>query len=307
MAARFAIPLCKRNLTASIVAACLWTQERSPDAFASLPPAAQDQSPDPAEQCRTLSAEFNRVASAWRQAATDAQRQELFARIEGVPLKMLELARRHPQDPVALDALTQVITQEYWFTAYTAHPGWGKDSPQAAAIAILLRDHLTSDKLGDACKRVQYGFRQECEDFLRTVMEKSPHREIRGMTCLRLAEFLATRIEKLDLLKGQPDMASRYEMIFGKEYMGKLQSMDRAKAMREAEEMYVQAGEKFGDVKNPDGGTVGERVKAVLYEMRHLAIGKEAPDITGTDQDGQAFKLSDYRGKVVLVYFWSEY
>ena len=32
-------------------------------------------------------------------------------------------------------------------------------------------------------------------------------------------------------------------------------------------------------------------------------IGKIAPDITGKDLDGVPFKLSDYRGKVVVVYF----
>jgi cytochrome oxidase Cu insertion factor (SCO1/SenC/PrrC family) len=31
---------------------------------------------------------------------------------------------------------------------------------------------------------------------------------------------------------------------------------------------------------------------------------KPAPDIVGTDQDGQEFKLSDYRGKVVMLDFW---
>jgi peroxiredoxin len=41
--------------------------------------------------------------------------------------------------------------------------------------------------------------------------------------------------------------------------------------------------------------------------MRHLAVGREAPDIEGADQDGKRFKLSDYRGKVVLLDFWSEY
>ena len=41
--------------------------------------------------------------------------------------------------------------------------------------------------------------------------------------------------------------------------------------------------------------------------MRHLAVGKEAADIEGKDQDGKQFKLSQYRGKVVLLYFWSEY
>ena len=44
-----------------------------------------------------------------------------------------------------------------------------------------------------------------------------------------------------------------------------------------------------------------------LHEIRYLSVGKEAQDIEGEDQDGQRFKLSDYRGKVVLLYFWSEF
>ena len=32
-----------------------------------------------------------------------------------------------------------------------------------------------------------------------------------------------------------------------------------------------------------------------------------ALEIEGDDQDGKPLKLSDYRGKVVLLYFWSEY
>ena len=35
------------------------------------------------------------------------------------------------------------------------------------------------------------------------------------------------------------------------------------------------------------------------------AIGSAADE--EVDQDGQQFKLSDYRGKVVLLYFWSEF
>jgi hypothetical protein len=32
-----------------------------------------------------------------------------------------------------------------------------------------------------------------------------------------------------------------------------------------------------------------------------------APEIEGTDQDGKSFKLSDYRGKVVLLDFWGNW
>ena len=42
-----------------------------------------------------------------------------------------------------------------------------------------------------------------------------------------------------------------------------------------------------------------------LFGLRHLCVGSEAPDIEGEDQDGQRFHLSDYRGKVVLLDFWS--
>jgi cytochrome oxidase Cu insertion factor (SCO1/SenC/PrrC family) len=35
--------------------------------------------------------------------------------------------------------------------------------------------------------------------------------------------------------------------------------------------------------------------------------GDMAPEITGTDQDGKQFKLSDYQGKVVLLEFWASW
>jgi hypothetical protein len=36
-----------------------------------------------------------------------------------------------------------------------------------------------------------------------------------------------------------------------------------------------------------------------------LDLGDLAPEIEGKDSDGQSFKLSDYRGKVVLLDFWA--
>ncbi|MBD2702369.1 thioredoxin-dependent thiol peroxidase [Spirosoma sp. BT702] len=35
-----------------------------------------------------------------------------------------------------------------------------------------------------------------------------------------------------------------------------------------------------------------------------LQIGNPAPDFTSTDQNGQSVKLSDYRGKKVVLYFY---
>ena len=38
-----------------------------------------------------------------------------------------------------------------------------------------------------------------------------------------------------------------------------------------------------------------------------LAIGKVAPEIEGKDVEGNKFKLSDYRGKVVVLDFWGDW
>jgi peroxiredoxin len=50
----------------------------------------------------------------------------------------------------------------------------------------------------------------------------------------------------------------------------------------------------------PIYGTLADRA---LFEMRELVVGKPAPDIDGEDAEGQRFKLSDYRGKVVVLTF----
>lgn len=38
-----------------------------------------------------------------------------------------------------------------------------------------------------------------------------------------------------------------------------------------------------------------------------LAVGKVAPEITGVDVNGKAMKLSDYKGKVVVLDFWGDW
>jgi hypothetical protein len=264
----------------------------------------QDKRITPAEEYRRLLKEFSLAANANWKATNDEERRQAAARVEPLPLQLLELAAKNPDEPWRLDALTQVITAEYWLDNYSSHPGWGKDSRQAEAIAILLRDYVRSDKLGETCKRVQFGFRKECETFLRMVLEKNSHRDVRGQACSSLAVFLNGRMNRLDLLRDQPVVNSRYERLYGRDYLDSLRRQDRAKAIAEVEAVFERAADKYGDVKLPYSGTVGDSAKVELFAIRHLAIGKEAPDIEGPDQNGVSFKLSDYRGKVVLLYLW---
>ena len=261
-----------------------------------------------AEQYQSILKEIQGASYGYFQATNDAERQAIVARVDNATTKCLELVEKNPRDPIALDALTQVVTDEYWLNTHTTHPGWGKESRQARAIALLLRDHVESDKLAETCKRVHFGFRAECETFLRTVLEKNPHREVQGTACLRLAQFLANRLERLDLLADQPDLAKRYDTLFGKDYMDALKRQDRARVIGEVEALYERTIAKYADVQVPQyDSTTGKQAEIELFEIRHLAVGKQAPDIEGEDQDGKQFKLSDYRGKVVLLYFWSEF
>ena len=268
---------------------------------------AKDQAPTPEEQYKALVKEFSQAANLSFKATTDEERAKPVAHAITLAPRLLELAEKHPNEAFVIDALVQVVNQELWLQANTRHPGRGNDRTEARALELLLRDHIRSDKLGEACRRVQYGFGKQCETFLRTVMKTSPHRDVQALACLRLAQFLDGRLKRLDLVKEQPDMAKRYEGLFGKDYLDGLLRQDRAKAVKEVEAVFELADAKYGDVKVPYGGTVAERVKTELYEIRFLSVGKTVPDIEGDDQDGKRFKLSDYRGKVVLLYFWQEY
>lgn len=55
------------------------------------------------------------------------------------------------------------------------------------------------------------------------------------------------------------------------------------------------------------GTTVAKLAKDELYIITHLVKGRIGPDLSGTDSAGRPLKLSDFKGKVVLLLFWSSY
>jgi len=50
--------------------------------------------------------------------------------------------------------------------------------------------------------------------------------------------------------------------------------------------------------------TLGQVAAGRLDEIRNLAVGKVGPDFEGVGVDGKPLKLSDYRGKVVVMVYW---
>jgi len=266
----------------------------------------QDTAPAPAEQYKALRKEYDGAASSGV-PLTDAQRLEFVGRSYkhrfAVAAKCLELAEKHPNDPVALDALILAV----WQVNGTPWPVEmvGEDTARPRAFEILQRDHVRSDKLGPLCQRIAYGYCREYEPFLRAVLAANPHESVRATACLSLGAFLNNRAQRVDLCRERPDLAGEFADLYGKEYLAALLGQDRAKATGVAEAVFRQAAEQYGQVELPGGKTVAEQADAELFAIRHLSVGHQAPDIEGEDQDGRRFKLSDYRGKVVMLDFWS--
>ena len=69
---------------------------------------------------------------------------------------------------------------------------------------------------------------------------------------------------------------------------------------------------EFGDVElvmagGRSRGTLGDLIGNELFAYNNLRVGKVAPEIKGEDVDGVEFKLTDYRGKVVVIDFWGDW
>ena len=144
---------------------------------------------------------------------------------------------------------------------------------------------MKADKLTQLCQRLGQSGDCGAEPLLRMLLEKDTRRDVQGVACLALAQSLKA------LADGFPESKAN----------------DADKMLKESEALFERVTTKYADVKAPRGGKIGEKAESNLYEVRHLSIGREAPEIAGEDADSKKFKLSDYRGKVVLLDFWGNW
>ncbi|MFM1872950.1 MAG: hypothetical protein RL398_2372 [Planctomycetota bacterium] len=106
------------------------------------------------------------------------------------------------------------------------------------------------------------------------------------------AEFLA----KIAAATGNAEIKAN--ALYWPAYMG-MRAKDVTDMQKAAFEEQVAEARKLAD-----GTLLADRIDAPKFIAERLQIGMEAPDIAGEDVDGVAFKLSDYRGKVVVLDFW---
>lgn len=71
--------------------------------------------------------------------------------------------------------------------------------------------------------------------------------------------------------------------------------------IQEIETVFNAIAEKYRNA--PDGKAFAQRINAAT----NIVIGKEAPDFTQNDPNDRPVKLSDFRGKYLLIDFWASW
>jgi hypothetical protein len=221
---------------------------------------------------------------------------ETFDR-EGTPFasKALALVKPHAQDPAAIEILT-------WILSYFP------SSPAAVQAAdLLIQHHLTNPKTLETASRLVSAPMPWAEKLHRALIAADLPREKKGRALFQLARCLKAKAAMPSQLKDLDASTARImELRFGKNYIAGLRSADTAKLEAEAIGVFKEVADKYGDEKYGPK-RLSEWAHSAIYEIQNLSIGKAAPEISGEDIDGGKLKLTDYRGKVILLDFWGHW
>jgi thiol-disulfide isomerase/thioredoxin len=227
-------------------------------------------------------ASVQQYATAKAGARTQADRKRAEAQKadpEALVQKFLQLARHHPESKVAIDALVEVL-----INCDPERVGPWASAVRRQAVQMLERDHLHKPELADVCVRFTQTPVPEAEQLLQAVARRHERREVRGLAGLALATSLAQTGRKV-----QPTNPVKAQEL-----------------LRRADEEFDRVAKEYGTVKY-GRSTLAEAARYQQQEARHLGIGCVAQDIEGADLDGKTFRLSDYRGKVVVLDFWADW
>ncbi len=158
------------------------------------------------------------------------------------------------------------------------------------------------------CQLLQLNRAKGAEVFLRHLFENSKHDEVQGAACLALSNRLKSNIDMARRLPTM-DAARKKQMLamYSASLRREIESADPDTLTGDCLEMFETVVEKFGMFKDARGRSYADSAKAAIFELDKLAVGKSAPDIVDEDLDGKTFKLSDYRGKVILLDFWGHW
>jgi thiol-disulfide isomerase/thioredoxin len=240
--------------------------------------------------------DFDEYVKALRQSKTPYERDQADKkRPKPVPsaARLVSWAERNPKEPVAADLLATVVR----------HGRFAVDAQKAAGI--LSRDHLDLHgvQFMETAGQVTLWPMPVAEKWLRAYLDKSPNRQTRAMACLNLALYKKWLLERA-IEEMNADWIERLEKNFGKGSTSYLKELDSDRLTDEAISLLDQLIGEFGDVEW-FGERLADTARQHHFQLSKLGIGKAAPAIEADDLDGVPFKLTQYRGKVVVLTFWA--
>jgi hypothetical protein len=250
-------------------------------------PPKKNEAKTPAEQFKALQKERTDAAAVFRKQLEQLQNEKNYEQINKAytvylkkmaenAIRALELAKQEPKSDFALDAVV--------WAALGLH---GKPEAMKEAMTLIRAHYIESPKASLMIGPVtSAGLSDDMVfDFLNAIVEKNPDKATKTTALVEMAMMYKQKAEPYG--GSPPDNANEL--------------------MKKAEAMFERVVKEFGTVKTNGNRTFADMAKAELFEIRNLSIGKVAPDIIGEDLDGVKFKLSDYRGKVVVLDFWGDW
>ena len=244
---------------------------------AGSPTRAADSKSPRMDRLKALDEDYESKTNAFEAVMSKAQTKE--QRLKALELKpstaeygkkFFAIAKEKPTDEAALRACTWIISN------YDAEePIEQLDD----ALEIIKKNHLTSPLLKIALLPLAYCESEKAATLLKMLSEKGKDRVVRGV-----ANFVMA--------------SSRYERYEG----------DDPQNLAEIEALLQRVKTEYGDVKpDDDEKTLGGLVAGPLYEIQKLQPGMMAPELEGIDVFGKPIKLSNFRGKVVMLVFWGSW
>jgi thiol-disulfide isomerase/thioredoxin len=252
---------------------------------AALPPEQES----PSQEVNSLIEEYRnarrRYASLHGEAVTFAQKAR--ASTESSPVaaycaRFLELAEKHKDSSAAPVALAWLLSQT--MPQGQAPPPVALAQLRARALEAIQRDQLNQPNLDEVCRLLAGAAEPQGDRVLTVLHQKHSHERIRGVASMALAISRATqarRCRSTDPLLSQA-------------------------LNRQAEAQFEEVIARYKGVRLSKT-TMGDVAGKWLRDVRFLVVGSPAQEIEGKDLNGQHFKLSDYRGKVVVLDFWANW